>query len=76
MKLAIGDRVAYSAAFLRNTGQQTGEAPFVRGIVTALKEYGGGSMILATVEWNDPEWPPKCATSNLAKVGSREFAAD
>ena len=26
-----GDRVAYAAAFLKNTGQRSGQAPFMRG---------------------------------------------
>ena len=68
MKLAIGDRVAYSAAFLRSTGQQTGDAPFLRGVVEKLDKIGD-SLVLATVAWNDPEWPKRVAVANLAKVG-------
>jgi hypothetical protein len=31
------DRVAYAAAFLRNTGQYTGEAPFRRGVLEVIR---------------------------------------
>lgn len=33
---AVGDRIAYSAAFLRSTGQHTGKAPFMRATVTSV----------------------------------------
>lgn len=32
----LGDRVAYSRVFLRDTGQITGWAPFARGEVTEI----------------------------------------
>lgn len=32
----VGDRIAYSAAFLRSTGQYTGKAPFMRATVTSV----------------------------------------
>lgn len=32
----VGDRIAYSATFLRSTGQHTGNAPFMRATVTSI----------------------------------------
>lgn len=32
----VGDRIAYSAAFLRSTGQHSGAAPFMRATVTSV----------------------------------------
>lgn len=32
----VGDRIAYSAAFLRSTGQHSGRAPFMRSTVTSV----------------------------------------
>ena len=40
LPIQIGDEIAYSAAFLNNTGQHTGEAPFARGTVTNLVPLG------------------------------------
>lgn len=32
----VGDRIAYSAAFLRSTSQHSGQAPFMRATVTSV----------------------------------------
>lgn len=34
--IQIGDEIAYSAAFLKNTGQHTEDTPFARGTVTGF----------------------------------------
>lgn len=65
-KIAIGDRVAYSKAFLQSTGQLTGSIPHARGVVTAIKDYGG--MVLATVDWKNEDIPSKVITSNLSTI--------
>lgn len=49
--IEVGSRVAYSARFLRSTGQHTGRAPALRGTVRALDPFGDGSM--AQVDWHD-----------------------
>lgn len=66
--IKVGDRVAYSAAFLRSTGMITGAIPRARGIVTSLQKFGGAE--LAVIEWNDPDIPARVLVANLAKVGS------
>lgn len=45
-----GDRVAYSAAFLKNTGQFAGYAPQRRG---TFASYYEGSPAHAYVHWDD-----------------------
>lgn len=68
--IAIGDRVAYSAAFLRSTGQQVGEAGHGRGIVRELVPLGDTS--LAVIDWEGRhagELPERVNVANLAKVG-------
>lgn len=47
---AINDRVAYSAAFLRSTGQYTGDVPFLRGEIVAVEPIG--ERQLCTVQWS------------------------
>ena len=48
-----GDRVAYSASYLRNTGQFTGTAPQRRG--TYLGPYEGMPKTHCRVRWDDQE---------------------
>lgn len=69
-----GDLVAYSAEFLRNTGQVTGEAGSYRGVILDAPDRLGGldPARFAVVEWqgNIPgdhiQIVNRC---NLAKVG-------
>jgi hypothetical protein len=69
----VGDRVAFSRAFLRNTGQFTGWKPFARGKVTKIADIrawddGNG---LATVEWvmGDAPYPySQVLLSNLVRA--------
>jgi hypothetical protein len=66
--IKVGDKVAYSAKYLRNTGQQTGDTPFMRGVVTAIKPLGDNQ--LATVQWS-PDYSCNVLTVNLSRVTSR-----
>jgi hypothetical protein len=59
--IQIGDRVAFSREFLRNTGQYTGEAPFARGEVIAHVELSKGH-VLARVLWDS------CQITNVLPV--------
>lgn len=68
-KIKVGDKVAYSRTFLQSTGQYTGDVPFARGIVKALKAYG--EMVLATIEWDKPDIPEKVNVANLSRVTER-----
>jgi hypothetical protein len=65
--ISVGDKVRYSPAFLRSTGQYTGDIPHARGTVVALKLFG--NVTLATIDWANPEIPAKVLTSNLEKAG-------
>ena len=88
-KLIPGDRIAYAAKFLKNTGQFTGEAPMRRGT------YLSGDDKFSYVRWDDAEeriaraegdyaeadyrehvrkHGNMVATGNIAKVGSARFA--
>ena len=51
-KLEPGDRVAYAAKFLRDTGQFTGAAPQRRGTFVS---YDTSSPGFARVKWDDFE---------------------
>ena len=62
-----GDRVAYSAAFLRSIGCQTGELPQVRGVVTAVQPLGDRQLV--TIDWGTDAAPAKVMACNLARVG-------
>ena len=70
-KCEIGDRVAYSAQWLRNVGLQTGDMPQLRGTVVELKDLG--SRVIATVDWDlngAPYTVMRVLVVNLAHVGA------
>ena len=65
----IGDKVAYSAKWLRNTGQVAGDIGHARGVVVAL-ESPTPDWTLATIQWGNGEFPEKVNVANLALVGA------
>ncbi len=65
--IRVGDTVGYSKQFLRSTGQYTGNAPFARGIVTALLSLSSDA-ILAEIDWDKPDLPPRVNVRNLATI--------
>lgn len=67
--IKVGDRVAYSAVWLRSTGNFTGDMPFARGVVTELIPLG--QTTLAVVDWANPDIPPKVNVANLTRVTAR-----
>ncbi len=69
--IRIGDRVGYSHAFLKSTGQFTGPVPFAKGKVTDLVGFGG--LTLAIVAWDTPDMPERVNVANLARVGSLSY---
>jgi hypothetical protein len=71
--LTVGDRVGYSAAFLRSTGQYTGTAPFRRGVIRSIYELTPGFM-LANVQWDFDREPSQVNIKNLARVGTMAWA--
>lgn len=50
--LKPGDRVCFSRAFLRNTGQFTGRVPFLTGHIVSLENLGG-DLVIAFIHWDD-----------------------
>ena len=52
-QFAIGDRVAYSAGWLRSTGNMTGDLPRLRGTVKAVDSFGGPGVQLVTIAWDN-----------------------
>lgn len=53
-KLQNGDTIAYTAKFLKNTGQFTGNAPARRGVFLGICPKMG--MPFARVRWNDIDY--------------------
>ncbi len=49
-RFIVGDRVAYSAAWLKSTGTHTGDLPFLRGTVIAVMPFAGRQ--LCTIAWD------------------------
>ena len=67
MQINKGDLVGYSAQFLRNTGQLTGDVPSMTGVV---KEIRRG--VMADVVWDYGEtYPVLCV--NLWPVDKRHL---
>lgn len=72
--LQPGDRVKYSAEFLRSTGLLTGAAAYRRGTV---REILPGTMNAVTVAWDDHqpgEEPAPVNAGALHRIGTPEAA--
>ena len=63
-----GDRVAYSAAFCRSIGCQTGEIPAMRGTVKRIREMPPRRLVY--VLWDGDETQTSVLEANLAIVGA------
>jgi len=68
--LCVGDKVRYSAQFLRSTGMYAGPVPHARGTITKLETFSPGA-IFATVEW-DTLGTLVVNVGNLIRQGERE----
>ncbi len=64
--IKVGDKVAYSKAYLQSTGSYTGDIPHARGEVTALIPLG--ETTLAEIAWDRPEMPARVNVKNLVTV--------
>ena len=56
LTLELGQRVAFARTFLKNTGQQVGEAGFLRGTITDIRPFNPKDTScppIVTVEWSD-----------------------
>ncbi len=62
----IGDIVQYSAAWLRNTGQYTGDVPRAKGKIVGIERTP--SYTIAEIEWDLPDIPTRVNVANLEKV--------
>lgn len=68
--LKVGDKVRYSSAWLRNTGQITGPVPFMQGVVIDVTKLGNNQLV--SVDWKDGQVPSRVLASNLHKIGTWE----
>lgn len=50
-KFSIGDRVAYGAAWLRSTGNTTGDLPRLRGTVVEIQPFSDKQLIV--IAWDN-----------------------
>jgi hypothetical protein len=71
MNFEIGEKVAYTSAFLRNTGQLTcpvGEKHLAdyRGVITATQDIGFNRALIS-IQWDD-ETETKVMSGNICKV--------
>ena len=64
--IEAGDRVAYSKQWLRGTGQMTGDMPQARGTVMEVQVLG--SLRLAVIQWDHPDFPEKVNVKNLSRI--------
>jgi hypothetical protein len=72
MPLQIGDKVQYSAKFLRSISCYTGELPFAQGEITELTGKVGEEYRIATIRWINAFAPDKVNVANLVKIGEIE----
>lgn len=61
-----GQRVAFSRSFLRSTGQITGDAPFLSGVVESCQPIG--KLQLCYIRWQGIETPQGVLSTNLVLV--------
>lgn len=67
--LTAGDRIAYAAKFLKNTGQFTGSGPQRRGTFVAY-DSDTRAPLCARVKWDDFD------ATESAKQWGEDYAAD
>lgn len=64
--MKVGDRVRYSPQWLKNTGQQTGDICFAKGIIEGILILSKETSI-AVIEWDTPGLPDKVNVKNLER---------
>lgn len=70
--IAVGDTVRYSSAWLRSTGQHTGDICFAKGKVLALT--GTQDYTIAQIDWDPPDLPARVNVTNLERIRQTERA--
>lgn len=68
--MKIGDRIAYKAAWLKSIGGDY-ELSRARGKITDIQNLG--QTKLASIEWENGDFPKKVNTKNICKVKSAAF---
>lgn len=68
--IKVGDRVQYTAAFLKSAGLHVGPWGFLKG--TVLEVRPSGSMVIATVKWDGEDEPQRMAVGVLKTIGHLE----
>lgn len=63
-----GDVVMYARAWLRSTGQLTGDVPFRRGRVVRVEGWLGKPAALATVQWDGARYESRALVCNLVRA--------
>lgn len=70
-KFQTGERVALSRAFLKSTGQITGDAPFLRGTVQSCEPMA--KLQLCYVLWDGREKAQGVLSSNLTALDRKHL---
>lgn len=66
MTFSPGDRVAYSAKWLKSMGQFSGPLPALRGTVTSVEPFGGRALI--GVAWDGPAKVLDCNLTLVSRI--------
>jgi hypothetical protein len=67
-----GDKVRYTAKFLKSTGMYTGWGS-KKGIVKEVGKLGGKPLV--SVDWKDGQEPMPTLAINLQHVGKPDYSA-
>ena len=70
-EIQAGDRVQYSATFLRSIGTHTGELCFAVGTVAEVEHHGGTT--LAVIDWTISRMPRCVNVANLVRVADKHL---
>jgi hypothetical protein len=66
-----GDRVQYSATFLRSIGTHAGELCFAAGTVAEVERHGGTTI--AVIDWTIARMPRCANIANLVRVADKHL---
>ena len=70
-EIQAGDRVQYSATFLRSIGTYTGEICFAAGTVREVERHGGTTI--AVIDWTIARMPRCANVANLVAVADKHM---
>lgn len=69
--IEVGNKVRYTAAFLKSIGAYTGPTGFMTGEVQSIKDLG--SLTIATVKWDDGD-EGGCNVKCLIQCGKPDYS--